>query len=495
MSKKKKSGRFLAPIKIKEPHGAFAVPFFVVLFALSVVAFIIPLRPTQSMTEKRNLAEFPEFTVEDLLSGDYFDDISLWFSDTFPGRDNWIDLAQSVENLHGTGDVVIYGDIAVQETIPSAFTGEAETRETRAPTEPTTQETEPPEETGSTEQTEATEETKIIETTVTTEATEEILDDAPEGDVEQWGGVNAGEDADIYLGSVIQVGNTAFNYFGFSEYESNRFITTMNWLAEDMAGREDVNLILTMIPTSVGVMVESEYQEKIGCSDQGAVIDYIYGSMPEDIITVDVFDELVSHNDEYIYFRTDHHWTALGAYYCYQQICETMGMEAAALEEFEEWDQGVFKGSNYYNCKQKSKLELDNLYAYNPPADISMIVTSNDSGRFSWPMLTDMSRSGENSKYMTFLSGDHALCEITNNDLPDAPNCVLVKDSYGNALAPYLTMNYHNVYVVDFREYSKMDIQKFIDEYDIDDVIMLIQTGAAQDSTYNNLIRKICGVK
>ena len=61
-----------------------AVPFFAVLFALTIVAFILPLRPTESASEKRKLTEFPAFSVDTLLSGEYFDGIGLWFSDTFP---------------------------------------------------------------------------------------------------------------------------------------------------------------------------------------------------------------------------------------------------------------------------------------------------------------------------------------------------------------------------------------------------------------------------
>lgn len=71
----------------------WAMPFLVTLALLTVVSFIIPLRPTQSQSEKRNLAEFPAFSMDALLSGDYFDDITLWFSDTFPGRETWLDTS------------------------------------------------------------------------------------------------------------------------------------------------------------------------------------------------------------------------------------------------------------------------------------------------------------------------------------------------------------------------------------------------------------------
>ena len=491
MKEKKTGGRgkFLAKSAKKGPSKAYAIPFIVALMVLTVIAFIIPLRPTRSMEEKRDLAAFPEFTWEALLSGDYFDDINLWFSDTFPGRESWLSLSASTKELHGIQDIVIHGDISLQETVPDEYV--ASTEETPPPelmeTEPSgaeeTQEPTQSETSGSEETQESTEpaETEPEETT------------PPTTPVEEWGGVNAGEDADIYLGSVIQIGDTAFNYFTFSQGQSDRFINTIKWYQEAIAKKDkDISVILAMIPTSVGVMVEAEYQEKIGCTDQGAVIDYIYSGIPDEVVKVEIFDTLVEHNDEYLYFRTDHHWTALGGYYCYQEVCEALGMEPAPLDAFEEWDQGEFQGSNYYKCNQSSKLLLDNVYAYNPPGDITMRI-NNENGRFTWPVLTDMSKSAKNAKYMTFLAGDHPLCEITNNDIPEGLNCVIVKDSYGNCVAPFFTQNYHNVYVVDFREYTAYNLRGFVDAYDIDHVIFLIQVGAAQDHTYNNLIRRACG--
>ena len=65
------------------------LPFFLALGTLTVIAWILPLRPTVSAKEKRTLETFPEFSLSAVTDGSYFSDISLWFSDTFPGRDGW----------------------------------------------------------------------------------------------------------------------------------------------------------------------------------------------------------------------------------------------------------------------------------------------------------------------------------------------------------------------------------------------------------------------
>ena len=172
-----------------KPAGGYTVPFFVALAVLTVVAFIIPLRPTQSYSEKRSLAQFPEFSTEALLSGDYFDDITLWFSDTFPGRESWLQLSASVQELHGKSDITIYGEVQQSDEIP--------TIPTAAPTEaaPTTEPTTAP-----------TTEPTTAPTTEPTEPTVKETVEAPTIPVEEWGGVDANMIDEAILGNVIQIG-------------------------------------------------------------------------------------------------------------------------------------------------------------------------------------------------------------------------------------------------------------------------------------------------
>ena len=83
------------------------LPFFLVLGLLTLAAYCIPLRPTVSYTEKRTLTQFPEFTLPRLVSGEYFQGITLWFSDTFPGRETWLNVSAGIQNLYGSSDVYV----------------------------------------------------------------------------------------------------------------------------------------------------------------------------------------------------------------------------------------------------------------------------------------------------------------------------------------------------------------------------------------------------
>lgn len=471
MSKKKpKFIRRNAGPRRNAPGIGYAVPFFLAMAILTVVSFIIPLRPTVSYIEKRSLAEFPEFSVESLTSGDYFDDISTWFSDTFPGRESWLSLATYTKSLHGHSEIMIEGDLENFETVP-------EIPEVTDPTEGTT-----PDVTDATEATEATEVTEPEETLVLEDVT------APTGSVEEWGGVDAGQNEVFKSGTVIQIGDSLFQQQGFSQYQSDRYVKIVS-SAADKYEEQGVRVVSALPPQAVGVMIEPEYLKKIKCADQQEVLDYINANMSEAVITVDTVSMLRQHNDEYIYFRTDHHWTALAAYYTYEAICDALGMEAAPLDSYEEWDQGRYQGSLYWKAPRTSALKEDIVYAYKPAGEITTRIYKTEGSGFEWPLLTDMSKKNANSKYMVFLAGDHPMVKITNDSLPDAPNCVIIKDSFGNCLAPFFTQNYHTVYVVDYRYHSK-SLSSLVKSLEIDDVIFVPNLGATQSDAVNDLLNK-----
>lgn len=431
------------------------IPFFLTLAVLTVVSFIIPLRPTQSQMEKRNLAQFPEFSVEALTSGTYFDDITTWFSDTFPGRESWLTLSSNIASLHGHSDFAIAGDLPVVETVPV---------EIPKPTQPEEPDASTPEVPDVTE--------------ATTEPTEA-----------GWGGVDGGNDAEIELGggTVIQIGDAAFNAVGFSQVYSNKYAETLSNFA-DYAVEKGVRTISAPAPTAVGILVEPEFQEKLGCADQNATIQYFHGLMSDNVLKVDTYAALVEHNDEYIYFRTDHHWTALGAYYAYEAICEAAGFDVVPLEDFQEWDQGEFEGSLYWKAPNRRKLRLDNVMAYVPPGDIETLVTTGTSGGHEAPLLADMTQRATNTKYLTFLGTDYALTTVTNNSIPDAPVCIVIKDSFGNALVPFLSQCYHKVYAIDYRKFQGSPLRFLIDTYDVDDVIFAPYVIATQAADGNQMI-------
>ena len=440
------------------PGARWTLPFFLVLMLMSILSLVPGLRPSRSQMEKRDLAPFPEFSAQALVSGQYFDDITLWFSDTFPGREGWIQLSSSLESLHGHSEIQLAGGIPQDsDEIP--------------PEEPVPQVSEvPADSTGSSP-----------ETTAPT-GPDETLPQVP---------ADTQEVKELKLGTVIQIGDTSYNYLGFSQIQSDRYAATLSKLADRLQD-QGIRVVSAPAPTAVGIMLDKDRLQAMGCADQEAVIDYLHSSMSDLVIKADTFHSLADHNREYLYFRTDHHWTALGAYYSYQAICDALQMEPAPLESFEPWDQGEFQGSIYWKSPNPKKLKNDQLWAYIPQGDIVNLVCQNNGAGTERPLLRDMRDKNLNSKYLTFLWSDNPLCIVTNNSLPDAPDCILVKDSFGNCLAPFLTQNYHNIYAVDYRKYHAMTLAALAEKYQVRDIIFAPYLTATQSIDGNDYIATRC---
>lgn len=438
----------------KMPGSSFflALPFFMVLGLLTVISFVIPMRPTYSVSEKRELTKFPEFSVETLVSGDYFDDITLWFSDTFPGREDWVAVSQYTTNFHGYAEVAFEGELTVSDQIPMETIPVPTKPAPQDPVEaPVPEQTQPEEEIPA--------ETEPAETEVVEEATEGA--EAEEMDISEFA-----------LGTAIQIGDTGYNQLGFSKIHSDRYVNAVNTFADAMAAK-GVRVISCPAPTSVGIMVAEEYLAQLGCAPQDDMLNYLHGSMSDNVIKVDTFSNMIKHKDEYIYFRTDHHWTQLGAYYAYEALCDTLGYEAISLDDCRLWPQGAFTGSLYGKVRWPSRLREDTLDAYVPQGDIEMYCYFRGSNvPKEWPLIDDRTGDDKSSRYSCFLGSDAPMVHVINNDIPDGPSCIVMKDSFGNCFVPFLTQHYSNIYALDYRTYKDMSMAAFVEKYDIDDVII-----------------------
>ncbi len=424
----------------------FSVPFFLVLAALTVVAWLLPLRPTQSADEKRDLAVFPEFSVEALVGGEWFSDIDTWFSDTFTFREAWLSVSEFVQTLYGHSKVGIYGGLSVSDTV----------RPTATPT-----------------------------------PTEEI---SPwdKVDTDTWHGNVVGDDDFVQFGTVLQIDDACYEFFYFYRDGADTFAGLVNKAAEIADGRARVYTVLA--PTAIGIMFEPEYLEEIGCPSEEESLDYIYGQL-KSAKGVDTYEALRYRNGEYIYFRTDHHWTAQAAYYAYRQFCNTAGYTPADLNSFTKKSFDGYKGSLWSYANRSHSLTPDTVYAFVPPGDIDTVITTSEGATYGIDIICDMTNASAGLKYLCFISGDNPFTHITNNSSKTEKNCLVIKDSFGNCFVPYLTQNYKNIYVIDYRSYRDMTLDELIDAYGIDDVIFVNSIAVAQADVTTSNIAKVVGEK
>lgn len=273
------------------------------------------------------------------------------------------------------------------------------------------------------------------------------------------------------VNGVAVVGNSAYELFTYRESSAKAYAKAVNALAKALDGKAEVYDMV--IPLSSGITFPDNLVEKIDSTNQRNAMLSIMGMMNSQVKSVDIYDALMKHRKEYIYFRTDHHWTALGAYYAYTALCEEMGIEPEKLEEYETREFEGFVGSFYNDTKNESlKKHPDVITAYLPKSEAKMHVTPAKGQDYDWDIIYDVSAYGASLKYSTFIASDNPFTEITNQTLTDESACIVVKESFGNAFVPFLVDHYQHVYVVDYR-YWQGNLSKLAEEKKAKDVILL----------------------
>ena len=166
-------------------------------------------------------------------------------------------------------------------------------------------------------------------------------------------------------------------------------------------------------------------------------------------------------------------------------------MTPADIEEFTPSDRGEFKGTHTSKVARPQKLKSDTLIAYIPSQDIQAHAMYK-SGPREIDMIKQIADDKLFSKYLTFLGGDYDLIRLVNEEITDDSTCLIIKDSYGNAFAPFVTQNYHTVYVMDYRTYRRESLSEFVDKYQVDDVWFMPYMIATQSLDGRNMFERIC---
>ena len=419
--------------------------FFVVFFLIALIAVLPGIRPQYSESEKRNLAKFPKFSFNSLLSGDYFDDINVWFADTFPFRDQLVSFNSYLSGVLDRGNVEVHGEIKEGDEIPDVVSGG--------------------------------------DTTVTPPITEPPTIEEPKGPAVE------------KLSAIIVIDNAAYEYYNFNEKISQAYAAHINRAAMILKDKATVYDII--VPTSMGITAPKDIVADVNTSDQAKAIEYMYSLMSTDVKKVNVFNTLRSNKDEYIYFRTDHHWTALGAYYAYCNFMGIKGQGTATLDRFTQRQFPGYLGSFYAASNKSPKLAEtpDIVYAYEPKYN-SMTLYYEDGTVKETTIISDGNSLSTSSKYLSFIHGDKPLCVMKNPDITDGSACIVVKESFGNAFVPYLTENYGTVYVVDYRYFSKIDnrtLSKLVDDTKAQDVIFVNNISATRNNSLVSAIGSLVG--
>ena len=415
----------------------YGVAAFIVLMLLGgVFGILVPFRPTVSEVEKRPLATFPEVTLASFIDGSYFTELSLWFSDTYPLREPLVALNQTLSRLKGIqpNTQMVGGNVKADE-LPS------ESASAAAPVP--------------------------LENRTEVEAPNERV-----------------RDADIQnniMGGLYVEGDAVYSMYYYSEYAVSTYAQAINTAVARLDGEATIYSII--IPNNSGAKLDEDTLEQLGASDQKQAIQYFYSLMDPSVRTVETYDTLRAHRDEYTYFRTDHHWTQLGAYYVYQAFCERKGITPADISTWEVQTYEPFLGS-FYGELQLPALAAnpDTVYAHVPPFTNDMTWWDEWGTEYDAEVVKDVSYYDEANQYLCFMGGNQPLSRIENPTINDGSSCLVVIESYGTPFVSLVAANYQTTWVMDFRS-TVEDIPSFVFANGIDDLIFLNNVAIAGTDT------------
>lgn len=451
-----------------------AILFIIIITLLGIANLFNFNKPTVSKLENRALKQKPQFSLAELFSGGYFKNFEEYYSDTFVLRDDLVKVNRDLQHAMAflgpdISLVTAYENIQVPKGTGSEVENDPIGEEKPEVTAPVT--VQPPIDSTSTP-------TQTESETAAPNTEEEVNKDFGDGQ---------------NVGYWLVVDGKAVQLFKFNKESFEYYSHIVNKFSEKLGS--DVK-IYSMIPPTAGEFLQLKKYKGITDSQNDA-LGFLESKLDRSISSVNVFDALNEHKDEYIYFRTDHHWTALGAYYAYASFMKTMGKQPVALEQYEAINLGDFLGSSYTKTLDKSlEKNPDNVVAYKPFTDNEYLMYYGNNEEKA--DVIDMKYADEiNNKYLAFISSGGATWSVIKTDINNGRKLMVVKDSFGNALVPFLLPHYEEIYIVDPRFYSieatGQNIVQFIEDKEINEVLFVIYMEDVNWHKFMDSVEKLLG--
>ena len=433
------------------------------LFAFVGISMFIFPRSTESELENRELAKFPKFSLESFVSGEYTHALNTYFSDTVPYRDDLMVISSMIRNMTGfrMNDIKLH-NVTVAENIQTE------------PAETLPLETEPFTGDNVTD--------RVVEGLspgVQTSVPESNLQQEPFSEItagENAAAIDMDDTVNITNNGIVVVGTRALMLYGGSYTVGESYANVVSEYKKQLGS--GVNVYCMVIPTSVEFYCPESVKQFT--SEQLGNINNIYANLKNGVKAVDAYTPLSLHVNEPIYFRTDHHWSSLGAYYAAKQFAETAGVPFSDLSEYDEKVVDGYVGTMYSYSEDIVIKQNPEDFVYYVPKNVEYTTTyhnyilgeNNVIVGMQEPYDANFFIDFSNSKsmlYCTFMGGDAKITHVKTSTR-NGRKLAIFKDSYGNALPQFLFGSFEEIYIMDMRFFTYNAID-YIKENGITDLL------------------------
>ncbi len=435
-------------------YNKFYIATMCTVFVMAAVVLTTFPRPAYSEVEKRELTKFPEWSWDRLVDGSFTKDVSSWFSDSEPYREQFITFSMKIKD----------GERLVLSKDNVTF--------------------------------HAAEDVEGME-----EGMEEQEDEL--GDFSNH--VNNDGKAKLANAGIIIVGSgnnlrALMAYGGVNGGEG--FAKMANDFKKTFGDR--VNVYAMVIPNAAEYYLPEKWKGR--SKSQLSLLKNIQGLLSPDVKFVNVYNTLGNHADEPIYLHTDHHWAPLGGYYAAAEFAKKAKVDFKDLDAYERKVVHGYVGSMYGYSKDISVKESPEDFVYYEPKDIEYSTTYINYSINKEYKITKVSKpaqgpyffkykDGSGGAYCTFMGGDSRITHVTTS-VKNGRKLLIIKDSFGNTIPGYLFFSFEDVFVVDNR-YFDPNLKDYIIKNGITDLLFACSTFNAYGGSFSNnclrLLNQVAG--
>ena len=232
---------------------------------------------------------------------------------------------------------------------------------------------------------------------------------------------------------------------------------------------KDVKQYMLISPTAVSIL-RDKLPVAAPVEDQQKYLDEYSKKLDSNITFVDTYATLLEHKSEDLYYKSDHHWTTLGAFYSYQKLAEDMELSSKDSDDYDiELVSNSFEGA--LASESGYKTDLDKIKVYIPKDENDQVVVNYEEEQKKTATLYDSEKLEQKDKYQVFLGGNHPIVKIdTTSD--SGKTLLIFKDSYANCFVQFLTTHFSKIILVDPRYYYE-DIDELMKNEGVDEVLYL----------------------
>lgn len=243
--------------------------------------------------------------------------------------------------------------------------------------------------------------------------------------------------------------------------------------------KQNADVHVMMVPTKSWILREKlpafapHYKEQ-------RFYDALQQKLEKEDVLISVEPVLDAHKEEEIYYRTDHHWTTLGAWYAYEQYTKAVGgdlQRAQGKKKFRCISKN-FYGTTY--AKINYARQADKIEIYEPADKLRVVYNM---GEKKTKTLYDFSFLKTADQYSVFTGGNQAVLEITGG-IKNGKTLLLIKDSFANSILPFLAEDYEKLVVVDLRQLN-VSGDRLLEMFSPTDILILYNSAQfAQDKEF-----------